>query len=240
NLAWWNKLAPDVRRFLEDSFKELTEKQWQFGGVEFTQDGIDCNSNRPSCRIGSPAKDSPMVEAKATEADKALLQKALAEHVLPDAAGDLIDAGLIPTLTDLDAARAYDDAVALARPGRPIDVFVKVDVGLERLGVPADQAVKLVLAIRDLPRLRLAGLCTHLHVPQGVDPAYVEWQFGRFTAVLDALAAQGVDVPIRLAASSPLVLGFPSTYLNAVDPGRMLYGYGHEAVAGPVVLRPTF
>jgi len=65
-------------------------------------------------------------------------------NALPDAAGDLIDAGLIPTLTDLDTARAYDDAVALARPGRPIDVFVKVDVGLERLGVPADQAVDFV------------------------------------------------------------------------------------------------
>src|SRR5438094_768461 len=158
-------------------------------------------------------------------------------NALPEAADDAIGADLIPTLTVLDAACAYDDAAA--RRARPADVFVKVDVGLERLGVPADQAVKLVLAIRDLAGLRLAGLCTHLHVPTGADPAYVEWQFGRFTAVLDALAAQGVDVPIRLAASSPLVLGFPSTYLNAVDPGRMLYGYGHEAVAGPVVLRPT-
>jgi len=83
NLSWWNKLAPDARRFLEDSFKELTDKQWQFGGVEFTQDGIDCNSNRPSCKIGSPAKDSPMVEVKATDADKALLRKVLAESVLP-------------------------------------------------------------------------------------------------------------------------------------------------------------
>src|SRR6266700_3293758 len=159
-------------------------------------------------------------------------------NALPEAADDVIGADLIPTLTDLDAARAYDDAAA--RRARPADVFVKVDVGLERLGVPADQAVKLALAIRDLAGLRLAGLCTHLHVPTGADPAYVEWQFGRFTAELDALATQGVDVPIRLAASSPLVLGFPSTYLNAVDPGRMLYGYGHEAVAGPVVLRPTF
>ena len=162
-------------------------------------------------------------------------------NALPEAADDAIGADLIPTLTDLDAARAYDDAAA--RRAQPVDVFVKVDVGLERLGVPADQAVKLVLAIRDLAGLRLAGLCTHLHVPKGADSAYVEWQFGRFTAVLDALAAQGVDVPTRLAASSPLVLGFPSTYLNAVDPGRMLYGYGHEAVpgpVGPVVLRPTF
>src|SRR5881628_249974 len=159
-------------------------------------------------------------------------------NALPDAARDVIDAGLIPTLTDLDAARAY--AAAAALHARPVDVFVKVDVGLERLGVPADQAVKLVLAIRELSRLRLSGLCTHLHVPKGADPAYVEWQFGRFTAVLDALAAQGVDVPIRLAASSPLVLGFPATYLNAVDPGRMLYGYGHEAATDSVVLRPVF
>ena len=161
-------------------------------------------------------------------------------NALPDAARDVIAAGLIPTLTDLDAARAYDDAVALARRDTPLGVFVKVDVGLERLGVPADQAVKLALGIRDLARLRLAGLCTHLHVPKGADPAYVEWQFGRFTAILDALAAQGVDVPIRLAASSPLVLGFPSTYLNAVDPGRMLYGYGREAVTDAAELRPAF
>src|SRR2546426_10536009 len=159
-------------------------------------------------------------------------------NALPEAADDAIGADLIPTLTDLDAARAYDDAAA--RRARPADVFVKVDVGLERLGVPADQAVKLVLAIRDLAGLRLAGLCTHLHVPTGADPAYVEWQFGRFTVVLDALAAQGVDVPIRPAASSPLVLGFPSTYLNAVDPGRMLYGYGGEEATESVVLRPAF
>src|SRR5262249_61589093 len=81
--AWWNKLAPDVRGFLEESFKELTDKQWQFGGVEFTQDGIDCNANRPSCKIGSPAKDTPVGEGKATDADKALLKKVLAESVLP-------------------------------------------------------------------------------------------------------------------------------------------------------------
>src|SRR5436309_1309421 len=93
-------------------------------------------------------------------------------NALPEAADDAIGADLIPTLTDLDAARAYDDAAA--RRARPADVFVKVDVGLERLGVPADQAVKLVLAIRDLAGLRLAGLCTHLHVPTGADPAYVE------------------------------------------------------------------
>jgi alanine racemase len=161
-------------------------------------------------------------------------------NALPEAAHDVVGSGLIPTLTDLDAARAYEAAVARAAPRSPLDVFIKVDVGLERLGVPADHAVKFVLAIRELPRLRLAGLCTHLHVPKGADPAYIAWQFSRFTAVLDTLAGHGVDVPIRLAASSPLVLGYPSTYLNAVDPGRMLYGYRPPDISASAPLRRVF
>ena len=161
-------------------------------------------------------------------------------NALPDAAPDVIDAGLIPTLTDLDAARAYEHAVTRVAPRRPLDVFIKVDVGLERLGVPVDHAVKLVVAVRELARLRLAGLCTHLHVPKSADPAYVEWQFSRFTTVLDTLARQGIDVPIRLAASSPLVLGYPSTYLNAVDPGRMLYGSRPPDAPASAPLRPVF
>src|SRR3989454_7769093 len=58
-------------------------------------------------------------------------------NALPEAADDAIGADLIPTLTDLDAARAYDDAAA--RRARPADVFVKVDVGLERLGVRSEE-----------------------------------------------------------------------------------------------------
>ena len=158
-------------------------------------------------------------------------------NALPAAAGDVIAANVTPVLTELESARAYDRA---AGPSERVDVFLKVDVGLQRLGVSADHAIEVVRAIRRLPRLRLAGLCTHLHVPNGADPAYVEWQFGRFTAVLDALARDGIDIPIRLAASTLPILGFPSTYLNAVDPGRMLYGHQREDVKSPLPLRPVF
>jgi alanine racemase len=156
-------------------------------------------------------------------------------NALPDAAAGLLAARLTPVATDVDTARAYA-AVA----SDPVDLFVKVDVGLERLGVPADQAVKTITAIRETPRVRLAGVCTHLHVPAGADRAYVVWQFTRFTAVLDALAAQGVEVPVRLAASSPLVLEHPDTYLNAVDPGRMLYGVDPADRGGRVPVRSVF
>jgi alanine racemase len=152
---------------------------------------------------------------------------------LPEAAPDAIAHGLIPTLVDLDAARAHAAAATA-----PCDIFVKIDVGLERLGVPADSAVKTILAMLELPWLRLAGLCAHPHAA-GDDPAYADWQLGRFTAVVDELEAQGVAVPIRLLAASPFVLRFPRTYLNAVDPGRMLYGITFPDEPTPVPLRPT-
>src|SRR5258705_891408 len=153
---------------------------------------------------------------------------------LPEAAPIALAHGLVPTLVDLEGARAYAEAAA-----GPCDVFVKIDVGLERLGVPAEQAVKVITAMLELPHLRLAGLCAHPHAPVGGDPAYAEWQLGRFTAVVDELAARGMRVPTRLLAASPFVLRFPQTYLNAVDPGRMLYGITFPGETSPVPLRPT-
>ncbi|MGH7325479.1 MAG: TRAP transporter substrate-binding protein [Candidatus Rokuibacteriota bacterium] len=83
NLAWWNRLNPDVRKFLEATWKEIEDRQWQFGGVELTQDGIDCNAGRPTCKVGTLDKDSPMVEVKPTDADRALLKRLLSETILP-------------------------------------------------------------------------------------------------------------------------------------------------------------
>jgi len=154
---------------------------------------------------------------------------------LPEAAADALAHGLVPTLVDLDAARAYSQAAA-----GPCEVFVKVDVGLERLGVPAEQAVKTILAMLELRHLRLGGLCAHPHAEVGGDPSYADWQLGRFTGVVDELEARGVRVPVRLLAATPFVLRFPHTYLNAVDPGRMLYGITFPGETPPVSLRPTF
>jgi alanine racemase len=153
---------------------------------------------------------------------------------LPEAAPDALAHRLTPTLVDLDAARAYAQAAT-----GPCDIFVKIDVGLERLGVPAEQAVKTITAMLELPHLRLGGLCAHPHA-HGTDPAYIDWQLGRFTAVVDELQARGIAVPIRLFAASPFVLHFPQTYLNAVDPGRMLYGITFPGETTPMPLRPVF
>jgi TRAP-type C4-dicarboxylate transport system substrate-binding protein len=83
NLSWWNKLAPDVRSFLEKIFKEISDKQWQLG-LDGSQDGIDCNmGNASNCKFGTLNRGTPMTETKAVEEDRVLLRKLLNEVVLP-------------------------------------------------------------------------------------------------------------------------------------------------------------
>jgi alanine racemase len=128
------------------------------------------------------------------------------------------------TVTVIDHADL--GAYAAAAP-RPIRALVKVDVGLERLGVVPDEAAALVRAVAASPMLELAGVYTHLHVPAGaIDAvqAYVESQFERFTDVLAELERGGIPVPIRMAVSSGALRLTDTMTLNAIDVGTLLYG----------------
>lgn len=137
-----------------------------------------------------------------------------------------IDHDLIPTLVDSAEAAEY---ARLAT--RPLDTFVKVDVGLERIGVPAEQAADFVAHVRGLPNLRVTGLYTHLQVPANVTDEFLRWQAGRFDAVVAALAATGAPMPLRMLASSASLVLLPGIEYDAVDPGGLLFGSKGAAAA---------
>lgn len=82
NVAWWNKLDASSKALLEKTFAAMTDALWKLGD-DATRDGIDCNiGNKDACKIHSLAA-RPMVEVKATEADKALVRQIMESTVLP-------------------------------------------------------------------------------------------------------------------------------------------------------------
>lgn len=82
NVAWWNRLDPAVRTFLEGALREVSEKQWELGAAA-TRDGLDCAiGNAAACRIHVLAT-RPMTEVPATEADRVALREILEKNVLP-------------------------------------------------------------------------------------------------------------------------------------------------------------
>jgi alanine racemase len=128
---------------------------------------------------------------------------------------------LMPTIVDADSARTY----ASARFRKPLRIFIKVDVGLERLGISLKAAAPIVRSIADSPSLIAQGIYTHFHVVDDEDAVeYLEWQFNRFTASIAELDTLGLAPPTQMAAASGALAVTTTMNLNAVDPGHLVYG----------------
>ena len=83
NTSWWNKLDPEVRSFLERTFKDVEAAQWDLG-ARATEDGIACNTgDKANCRIGRLVEKDPMGVTRPTDMDRETLRRAFAEAVLP-------------------------------------------------------------------------------------------------------------------------------------------------------------
>jgi len=143
----------------------------------------------------------------------------------PDAMGVVVDRGLTPTLYTPAGVAAAADAATGAR--KVLDVHVKVDTGMHRVGADASDLVDLVGAVDDAPGLRFAALWSHLSVADVVGD-----EAGAFTAgqlrLLDearaALASAGLDPPLVHLANSAGAIAHPGARLDMVRCGIALYG----------------
>jgi len=129
---------------------------------------------------------------------------------------------LTPVLPSRDAV---ETAARLAAPRTaPLRVHLKVDTGMSRLGLAPDEALALLKSGWP-PNLHLEGVMSHLASADEPDGGPTERQLARFRAFLEAIQAAGLNVPIAHIANSAAILRFPSSHLDLVRPGLMLYGY---------------
>jgi alanine racemase len=132
---------------------------------------------------------------------------------------------LTPVVYDLGELERF--AAAAGRRGRPAEIHVKVDTGMSRLGVSVDELDVALSRVRDLPLLRLAGLCTHFASADGPDEQVTEAAlavFARCVAKARAVFPELAPQMVTHAANSAAAVRFPAARLHAVRPGLALYG----------------
>lgn len=133
------------------------------------------------------------------------------------------------------------DSVARAA-GRRVAVQLKVDTGMERIGVAADNAAALTRWMREqCSHLELQGAFTHL--PVSDDPTgdgFTRAQLARFRRVVDEVeGAWGGKLALVHAANSGGILAHEDSWLDMVRPGIMLYGcYPGDSTPRTVDVRP--
>lgn len=111
------------------------------------------------------------------------------------------------------------------RMNRVARVHLKIDTGMNRIGVRASNAVDFAVQAARLPNIELVGLFTHFVRAQGPDTELSQRQLEQFNEVIDGCKRQGIEFPIVHAANSAATLNLPDAHFTAVRPGISLFGY---------------
>ena len=143
------------------------------------------------------------------------------ESLFPWQASDLVRYGLTATVASYESADVLSESAALL--GRKAKVHIKVDTGMGRLGLPPDAIPGLVRHVSGLPRLEIEGIFTHLACAES-DPSMTRRQLELFHDVVDSLAAQGREIPIKHVANSAAALCVPEAAMDMVRIGGAMYG----------------
>lgn len=146
------------------------------------------------------------------------LSVARGEEVAVAVASDL-------ALCVVDEESIAEAAVAAGSQGVTVEVHLKVDTGMRRIGCPPEQAPELAQLIDAVPGLRLGGLMSHLPIsdsPAGDEFTRAQVELFR-TTVENVVTARG-PVPLVHLANSGGVLAHPDSWFDMVRPGIMIYG----------------
>ena len=151
----------------------------------------------------------------------------------PELAGLLLEYGVTQTVGDLETGRALSAAAVQA--GKTLNIHVKVDTGMGRLGfvyyedddeAALERAGREIQALCALPGLEAEGLFTHFANADGSE-AYTGNQYDRLQDVMGELWDRGLrQFQIYHCAASAAVLNYPWTqnHMNMIRPGIALYG----------------
>jgi alanine racemase len=139
---------------------------------------------------------------------------------------------LTPVVHSLDEAAFFER-------GGPIDVHLKIDTGMDRLGTRAT-APEIASALAAAPQVRVEGLMSHLASPTDFTSPQTDEQVRAFREMIKALAGLGIRPALmHLASTNAIAYRRRSgPLLPLVRPGHAIYGYVSPA-RGPAP-QPAF
>ncbi|HEX7227892.1 MAG TPA: alanine racemase, partial [Candidatus Binatia bacterium] len=101
---------------------------------------------------------------------------------------------LMPVVHDADLLQRLEAAVA--RHGRSLDVHLKIDTGMGRIGFPAAECDSWLPQIKKLKALRVEGIFSHFSHAESVEGQYTRKQLEIFHNLVERLAAVGIAPPL--------------------------------------------
>lgn len=178
---------------------------------------------RAAVRAGAPY----LAVARITEA-LALREAGIALPLLvlgfctPERVPDALRYDITLTMYHPDLLEPYSRQAAAA--GHALRVHVKIDSGMGRLGVFAENGLEFIQQVHSNPWLEWEGLFTHMARADEPVLDTTHQQLQRFDALVRALDALDLRPRWVHAANSASCLYFPESRYDMVRPGIAIYG----------------
>ncbi len=142
------------------------------------------------------------------------------------------------TAPSIDKLNLIDNAAAAM--GVTARVHLKIDTGMERLGIHYYSADKLLEASLKARHVQVEGIYSHFANADSADLTHAREQLSRFHEVLSFYEKRSLPLPQRHIANSGAILQLPESHLDLVRPGIMLYGvYPSRKCACTVSIQPA-
>jgi len=132
---------------------------------------------------------------------------------------------LTPTVTRLEDVRHLERAAKAARVKSPLRFHLKINTGMNRLGVSPWELDAFAAELADCRHIALEGTFTHFASAEDFSARQTDEQEATFRKCLDLLRARGIAPGIVHMANSGAICARPSTWADMVRPGAILYGY---------------
>ena len=154
----------------------------------------------------------------------------------------VLKGGIVPVIWDLETARRLSEVAC--RREKKIVVEVKIDTGMGRAGVPADEAVAFLFKIENLPGLKLKGILSHLAVADGEaawEQRYTKAQAYAFSEICRIFVPEDKKrVPICHLANSAAIVRYDFSGCRRARAGIALYGaYPDPGLKEKINLKPV-
>jgi len=142
------------------------------------------------------------------------------------------------TVTSADGIKAAEKAGALI--SRKTLIHLKIETGMGRVGFrPGDELEEALRVIRKANHLEIEGMFTHFAAAD-TDKAYTIRQWEVFERSIEQVRATGIVPKYIHASNSAAIMDFPSSHLDLVRPGIMLYGcYPDPSLSTKATLYPV-
>lgn len=120
----------------------------------------------------------------------------------------------------------FEYSCALNKQQIPINVHIKIDTGMHRLGIPYKN-IEEIKNIFEMKNINVRGIYTHLCCSDSLEPddmQFTEMQIVNFQNVINELKSNKIIIPKLHIQSSYGLLNYPEIYCNYVRLGIVLYG----------------